>query len=114
LWWQASAHELNNPMATISLRIESVLAGLAPEDPRRQPLEVVEGEVERMNRLVANLLQFSRRITAQISTLDVGSEIEKSLELIDYRLRGKGQEARGRRLESSYRWATVPTVSQWL
>jgi len=84
------AHELNNPMATISLRIESVLAGLAPDDPHRQPLQVVESELERMSRLVANLLQFSRRSTAQISTVDVGAEIEKSLELIEYRLRGQG------------------------
>lgn len=84
------AHELNNPMATISLRIESVLAELPPEDPHRQPLQVVEGELERMSRLVANLLQFSRRSTAQISTLDVVAEIEKSLELIDYRLRSQG------------------------
>jgi len=54
------AHELNNPLGTVSLRIEALLAKTPPDDPHRKPLEVIEGEVERMGGLVSNLLQFSR------------------------------------------------------
>jgi len=60
-WPPASAHELNNPLATVAVRLESVLARTPADDPRRRPLEVVEQEADRMAGLVANLLQFSRR-----------------------------------------------------
>lgn len=81
------AHELNNPLATVSLRIESLLGKTAGDDPRRRELGIVGQEVERMGKLVTNLLQFSRRSPPQISTVDVCEEIEKSLELIDYHFR---------------------------
>ena len=81
------AHELNNPLATISLRIES-LREKTPEDSTDQrELEIIEQEVERMSKLIANLLQFSRRSRPQISTVDVCEEIEKTFELIYYHLR---------------------------
>lgn len=81
------AHELNNPLATISLKIESLQTGLQENDPRRQSLTIVEKEIDRMARLVADLLQFSRRSQPQISTLDAREEIEKTLDLISYHLR---------------------------
>jgi signal transduction histidine kinase len=81
------AHELNNPLATLALRAESLVHQLADDDPKRRVVEVIGQEVERMGRLVGNLLQFSRRSHQQISTVDVCNEIENSLELIEYHLR---------------------------
>jgi signal transduction histidine kinase len=81
------AHELNNPLATVSLRIESLQVGLPENDPRRLSLEIVEKEIDRMAHLVADLLQFSRRNQPQISTVDIREEIEKTLDLIAYHLR---------------------------
>jgi signal transduction histidine kinase len=81
------AHELNNPLATVSLRIESLTAQTSQDDPRRRELEIIGQEVERMGNLVTNLLQFSRRSQKQISTVDIREEIEKTLELIYYHLR---------------------------
>jgi signal transduction histidine kinase len=85
------AHELNNPLATVSLRVESLLMRI-PEGPNHDALGVVAQEVERMSDLVANLLQFSRRTGQQVSTLDVHEEIEKTLELIHHHLRKHGIE----------------------
>jgi signal transduction histidine kinase len=83
------AHELNNPLATVSLRVEVLLGDMAPDAPQRRALEVVEQEVERMGQLVANLLQFTRRDQQQVSTLDVREEIEHTLELIHYHLHNR-------------------------
>jgi signal transduction histidine kinase len=83
------AHELNNPLATVSLRLEGVLAKTPPDDPRRRPLEVVDGEVGRMARLVANLLNFSRAGRDQVSTVDVGDEIAKTVELTEHHMRAR-------------------------
>jgi signal transduction histidine kinase len=97
--WQASklatmgelaasvAHELNNPLATISLRAEILVDQLATEDPNRQSVLVIEEEVERMAALISNLLVFSRRNHKQISTLDLGEELMSSLDFIQYHLR---------------------------
>jgi len=81
------AHELNNPLATVSLHVESMLDQTAPDEPRRRALKVIEQEIDRMANLVANLLQFSRRSRQQISTVDVREEIDKTLELISFHLR---------------------------
>lgn len=81
------AHELNNPLAIVSLRVESLLAQSSADDPKRHALEVIEQEVERMGNLVANLLQFSRRGQHQVSTVDVREELAKTLELVHYHLR---------------------------
>lgn len=81
------AHELNNPLATVSLRVEGLLAKTPPDDPRRKALEIIEGEVERMAGLVGNLLQFSRAGVEKVSTVDVCEEVRRTLELVDYHLR---------------------------
>ncbi len=81
------AHELNNPLATVSLRIESLTAQTSQDDPRRRGLEIIGQEVERMGKLVTNLLQFSRRSQKEISTVDIHEEIENTVELVHYHLR---------------------------
>lgn len=97
--WQASklttmgelaasvAHELNNPLATIALRVESTMEELPENDPKRRSLEIISQEVERMAKLVSNLLQFSRRSYRQISSIDVPEELNNSLDLIEFYLR---------------------------
>lgn len=81
------AHELNNPLATVSLRVELLIAQSTGDDRRLRELKIIWKEVERMGNLVSNLLQFSRRSQPQISTVNVCEEIEKTLELIHYHLR---------------------------
>lgn len=84
------AHELNNPLGTVSLRLESVLARTPPGDPRRPALEVVEGEVERMARLIGSLLQFSRQAPDQVSTVRLTEEVTRTAELAEPHLRRRG------------------------
>src|ERR1041384_3683337 len=97
--WQASrlatmgelaasvAHELNNPLATISLRLETLTAQLANDDQKRRAVEIVADEAERMGKLVGTLLHFRRRTHRQISTVDAREELDNSVELIEYNLR---------------------------
>jgi PAS domain S-box-containing protein len=97
--WQASklatmgelaasiAHELNNPLATISLHAEVLIAQLAADNPNRRSLLVIDQEVERMAALVSNLLLSSRRSHQQISSIKIDEELQNSLEFIHYHLR---------------------------
>lgn len=81
------AHELNNPLGIVHLRLESILAHTAKDDPRRHALEVIDSEVERMARLVASLLQFSRPGRDQVSTVNVPDEVSRTLELTEHLFR---------------------------
>jgi PAS domain S-box-containing protein len=83
------AHELNNPLATVSLRVEGLLAKTPADAPERPLLEVVEQEVERMAGLVANLLQFSRRGQPRASTVDIPDELRRTLDLVRHQLRNR-------------------------
>jgi two-component system, LuxR family, sensor kinase FixL len=84
------AHELNNPLGTVSLRLEGVLAKTPADDPRRRSLEIIDQEVQRMARLVGNLLHFSRAGRDQVSTVDVREELARTIELTDHHLRRRG------------------------
>ena len=79
------AHELNNPLATISLHAEILVGQLAAN--HRPSLHVIEQEVERMATLVSNLLVFSRRSHRQVSTVDLREELTTLLDFIQYHLR---------------------------
>lgn len=81
------AHELNNPLGTISLRVESLLARTPEDDPRRRALEIIDQEAKRMAGLVANLLQFVRRGHGECSTVDVRQELGMAVELVHPQLR---------------------------
>ena len=83
------AHELNNPLATVSLRVETLLEQLAHDEPKQRSLRIIISEVERMANLVTNLLQFSRRNYRQISTIDVREELARSIDLISFYLRNR-------------------------
>jgi signal transduction histidine kinase len=74
-------------LATVRLRVESILARTPADDTRRRALEIVDQESKRMGELVANLLQFSRRGDGHISTVDIRQELTKAVELINHHLR---------------------------
>lgn len=84
------AHELNNPLGTVSLRLETILHRMPDDAPCRPLLAIVEQEVERMASLVSNLLQFSRAHSEQISTVNICDEIVRTAELTDSYLRRRG------------------------
>ncbi len=83
------AHELNNPLTTISLRLEGLMEQFSTSDPVFGHLSIIAQEVERMARLVKNLLDFSRIHIIEFSTVDLCEEIERALELVSYLLRKK-------------------------
>jgi signal transduction histidine kinase len=77
------AHELNNPLAAVSLRIKS--CGQASRaNPGHRRSRSSNG-VDRMANLVANLLQFSRRVS-QFPRWTWGSRQDPSLSLPPQRL----------------------------
>jgi PAS domain S-box-containing protein len=99
--WQASklatmgelaasiAHELNNPLATISLRIELLANSFSNDEEKSHLIKIIAGEVERMAKLIGRLLRFSHHHEHEFVPLSIRDEIENSLELVEYHLRAR-------------------------
>lgn len=84
------AHELNNPLATISLRLESIAGQIPSDDPKQRSLQIVSQEIKRMSALVNKLLDFSRRGQHQLSIVDIYREVDYALELISHHFQKHG------------------------
>jgi len=84
------AHELNNPLATISLRLESLAGQIPPDDPKQRSLQIIAREIERMAALVNRLLDFSRRGHYHQSAVDICREVDYALELINHHFHKQG------------------------
>jgi signal transduction histidine kinase len=80
-------HELSNPLTTVSLRVEELLAQVPASDAKHVGLKVIKEEVQRMAKLVGTMRHFSRKPGSDISMLDVRTELERSLDLLDHHLR---------------------------
>lgn len=81
------AHELNNPLATVTLKLEALLLNRELDPAARLSLTIVQQETDRMANLVGNLLQFTRLGPEQQSSVDLHEELEKSLELVHHLFR---------------------------
>jgi two-component system NtrC family sensor kinase len=84
------AHELNNPLASITAFAQLMLsdANLTAED--RHATEVIASESRRAARIVHNLLTFARQHKAEKTYADINQVIENTLELRGYDLSVRG------------------------
>ncbi len=81
------AHEVRNPLAILGnavagLRKESI----APAD-RATLLEIIDSEATRLNRIVTDLLSFSRPVTLQRGHVPLNDLIDRALKLVSSRAR---------------------------
>jgi two-component system NtrC family sensor kinase len=84
------AHELNNPLASISAFAQLLLAGKSLSGEERHSVEVVSGEARRAARIVHNLLTFARQHKAEKVPADINAVLHDTLELRIYELNVRG------------------------
>ena len=75
------AHEIRNPMASISGSIQMLRDGLSENDVSSRLMDIVSREISRLNRLLNNFLLFARPKRANFQEFDLHQEILESLEL---------------------------------
>ena len=84
------AHELNNPLASISAFAQLLLADNALPDEHRHSAEIVRTEAKRAARIVHNLLTFARQHKAEKVPADINQVVIDTLELRVYELNVRG------------------------
>jgi PAS domain S-box-containing protein len=83
------AHEVNNPLASISSLVQSILTG-ENDTERRTTLHTILSQITRISSTLKDLVNFARPTTAQRKPVDVNGLIAETLRLITYNKRFGG------------------------
>jgi two-component system NtrC family sensor kinase len=88
------AHEVNNPVAGVLTCIENMREDPDNEGMREQYLGLIHDGVKRIERTVANLLDFSRPRSMRLGPAALNQSLTQVIDLVRYQLRRSGIEAR--------------------
>ncbi len=77
----AIAHEIRNPMASISGSIQMLKESLDMDDVRNKLMDIVLREINRLNNLISDFLVFARPKQAAIQKFDLNQLVADSIEL---------------------------------
>jgi two-component system NtrC family sensor kinase len=88
------AHEVNNPLGGVLTCLENLRADPANEELRSRYLELIQNGVERIQRTVAHLLDFSRQRPLHLEPISINRSLQHVVELAAYQLRKGGVEVR--------------------
>jgi two-component system NtrC family sensor kinase len=82
------AHELGNPLTNISMLAQTFLNAqdMLDEDEKKIYMEDVYNQTERIQKIVRNLLEFSRQMKPELQEWDIGDILEIVLSLVTNQL----------------------------
>lgn len=83
------AHEVNNPLASISSLVQSLLSG-EEDGTRRTTLHTILSQITRISGILKDLVNFARPSTAQHKAVDLNNLITETLRLVSYNKRFHG------------------------
>jgi len=76
------AHEIRNPLTGIRTTVQFVGSKFKPQDPRREDLDDVIRELDRIEQIITGLLMFARPPAAQPQPCDLHEVLGKTLDLV--------------------------------
>ncbi|HUJ90746.1 MAG TPA: ATP-binding protein, partial [Syntrophorhabdales bacterium] len=76
------AHEINNPLGTITIYAHLLLKGMDKDDPRREDVELIVNESNRAKEIVQGLLSFARETKLRPGPVNVNDLLEDVLGLV--------------------------------
>jgi two-component system sensor histidine kinase PilS (NtrC family) len=79
------AHEIRNPLASISGAVEALSKELPPDDGRDRLVEIVLRESARLNHIVADFLEYARPAPLSPLDVDLAEILNEVLLLIEHR-----------------------------
>jgi two-component system sensor histidine kinase PilS (NtrC family) len=83
----AIAHEIRNPLASISGSIEILRDAPGADPDSRVLMEIAVREVDRLNALITNLLEYARPRTEERRRVDLGEEVSELVRAFEHERR---------------------------
>jgi two-component system sensor histidine kinase HydH len=80
------AHEIRNPLTGIRTTVQFVGSKFKPQDPRREDLDDVIKELDRIEQIITGLLMFAKPPAASPALCDLHQVLEKTLALLELQL----------------------------
>jgi PAS domain S-box-containing protein len=80
------AHEIRNPLTGIRTTVQFVGSKLKHSDPRREDLEDVIKELDRIEQIITGLLLFARPPASQPQLVDLHQVVDKTLDMMQLQL----------------------------
>lgn len=77
------AHEIRNPLTGIRTTVQFVGSKFKPEDPRREDLDDVIKELDRIEQIITGLLLFARPPAARHQPCDLHAVLDKTLDMVE-------------------------------
>jgi len=81
------AHEIRNPLTGIRTTVQFVASKLKVRDARREDLNDVIQELDRIEQIITGLLMFARPPQARSQACDLHQVVERTLDLLDLQLK---------------------------
>lgn len=80
------AHEIRNPLTGIRTTVQFVGSKFKSADPRREDLEDVIKELDRIEQIITGLLMFARPPAARPQACDLRQVLDKTLDMLELQL----------------------------
>ncbi|HEY1269088.1 MAG TPA: ATP-binding protein [Candidatus Binatia bacterium] len=80
------AHEFNNPLGIVLGFVDDLLMDKPPSDPEYQALKIMQDETKRCQKLIQDMMQYSRPRSMEKNRCDAGEIVQKSMQLVASRL----------------------------
>ncbi len=84
------AHEIRSPLVPIGGYARAALEDYDRQEVKREDLEIIVEEVERLEKILANMLDYSKETKPALEELDLNLIVKKTLELMGERFKEKG------------------------
>lgn len=81
------AHELNNPLTSVTGLAELLLEQPAPTPRTKEHLKIIYEQAERASKIVRNLLTFARQGPVEVTLVDLNDVARRTASLLEYELR---------------------------
>jgi len=84
------AHEIRNPLTGIRTTVQFVASKLKPQDPRKEDLDDVIKELDRIETIISGLLQFARPQVSLPGPTDAAALLTRVLDNLELQFRAAG------------------------
>jgi signal transduction histidine kinase len=80
------AHEIRNPLTSIKILIHSLVDEMATEASREKDLRVIESEIQRVNKIIKQFLDFARPREPALEPTDILEVLQQTANLLSYEM----------------------------